>query len=95
MTEEKFDPLSPHRAEESQETLKDKGDILCAFMVVKYSKTDIEINPVEDLPCPPNGLELARILAECLVDAQVIAATEQMAAAITNQLQGNQPKTDG
>lgn len=86
MTEPKFDPLAAQRAAEVQETIKDKGEILCAFMVVKYAK-EIEINPLEDIPPPATGLELARILAECLVDTQVIAATEQMAEQLQKQLQ--------
>ena len=86
MSEAKFDPLAAQRAIEAQEAIKEKGEILCAFIVVKYAK-EIEINPLEDIPPPANGLELARVLAECLVDAQVIAATEQMAEQLQKQLQ--------
>jgi len=80
MSENKFSPLSLSKAVEPG---PEQGEVVCGFCIIKYSTGLVAIETMDGVEPPGNASQLAYLLAQCLADATVAKAKEEIMAEVT------------
>ena len=83
MSEDKFSPLSLSKAVEPE---PEQGEVVCGFCIIKYSTGLVAIETMDGVEPPGNASQLAYLLAQCLADATVAKAKEEIMAEVAQTI---------